>query len=55
MEASHNKNAGMNYLKYNQLFYYEVRVVLMKTYIEDNDLDDKVNCYFQSIDQQCLK
>jgi hypothetical protein len=34
----------------NQLFYYEVRV--MKTHIEDNDLDDKVKLLLSVHDQQ---
>jgi DNA polymerase I-like protein with 3'-5' exonuclease and polymerase domains len=43
MEASHNKNAGMNYPPQStNSSIMKYALCLMKTHIEDNDLDDKV-------------
>jgi hypothetical protein len=45
MEASHNKNAGMNYPQSTNSSIMKYALCLMKTHIEDNDLDDKVTSF----------
>jgi hypothetical protein len=48
MEASHNKNAGMNYPPQStNSSIMKYALCLMKTHIEDNDLDDKVKLLFR--------
>jgi hypothetical protein len=48
MEASHNKNAGMNYPPSTNSSIMKYALCLMKTHIED-DLDDKVSYFFPSM------
>jgi hypothetical protein len=59
MEASHNKNAGMNYPPQStNSSIMKYALCLMKTHIEDNDLDDKVKLLFPSMTsryQKCEK
>lgn len=53
MEASHNKNAGMNYPPQSingSIMKYAL--CLMKTHIEENDLDEKVKLLLTVHDQQ---
>jgi DNA polymerase I-like protein with 3'-5' exonuclease and polymerase domains len=53
MEASHNKNAGMNYPPQStNSSIMKYALCLMKTHIEDNDLDDKVKLLLSVHDQQ---
>lgn len=53
MEASHNKNAGMNYPPQSiNSSIMKYALCLMKTYIEENDLDDKVKLLLSVHDQQ---
>jgi DNA polymerase I-like protein with 3'-5' exonuclease and polymerase domains len=56
MEASHNKNAGMNYPPQStNSSIMKYALCLMKTHIEDNDLDDKVKLLLSVHDQQVSK
>jgi hypothetical protein len=59
MEASHNKNAGMNYPPQStNSSIMKYALCLMKTHIEDNDLDDKVKLLLSSMTsryQKCEK
>jgi DNA polymerase I-like protein with 3'-5' exonuclease and polymerase domains len=53
MEASHNKNAGMNYKPQSiNMSIMKYALCLMKKYIEDNDLDDLVKLSLSVHDQQ---
>jgi DNA polymerase I-like protein with 3'-5' exonuclease and polymerase domains len=53
MEASHNKNAGMNYPPQStNSSIMKYALCLMKTHIEENDLDDKVKLLLSVHDQQ---
>jgi hypothetical protein len=55
MEASHNKNAGMNYPPQStNSSIMKYALCLMKTHIEDNDLDDKVK-FFPSMTSRYQK
>jgi hypothetical protein len=45
MEASHNKNAGMNYPPQSTNSSIMKYAYVMKMKIEDNDLDDKVKFF----------
>jgi DNA polymerase I-like protein with 3'-5' exonuclease and polymerase domains len=50
---SHNKNAGMNYPPQStNSSIMKYALCLMKTHIEDNDLDDKVKLLLSVHDQQ---
>lgn len=53
MEASHNKNAGMNYPPQStNSSIMKYALCLMKTYIEDFEVDDKVKLLLSVHDQQ---
>ena len=53
MEASHNKNAGMNYPPQStNSSIMKYALCLMKTHIEENDLDDRVKLLLSVHDQQ---
>ena len=52
MEASHNKNAGMNYKPQSiNMSITKYAMCLIKKYIDDNDLDDKVKMLLTVHDQ----
>jgi hypothetical protein len=56
MEASHNKNAGMNYPPQStNSSIMKYALCLMKTHIEDNDLDDKVKLLSVHDQQVCAR
>ena len=53
MEASHNKNAGMNYPPQSiNSSIMKYALCLMKKYIEENEVDDKVKLLLSVHDQQ---
>jgi hypothetical protein len=56
MEASHNKNAGMNYPPQStNSSIMKYALCLMKTHIEDNDLTTKSSYFFPSMTSRYQK